>query len=335
MQKAARRAMRAPADLVRAVQQLLGNVVRLGSALSTGKVRMPALSAPKTRFNQAVRTADRSVIMTSFPMQGFRAVKNEVPGATLNDVLLTMVGGALRSFLIVNGELPEQSLIGAAPISVRGEDDYRHGNFLAFLTTPLGTDVADPLERLEKVSAAARNSKQFTELSGMKQLTDVMERLPPVLVRAYQRGRAHLGDHVDPLTATYNTSVTNMRGPSKPVYLAGAKVVQIFGLAPFQQWHGLIHAVHSYHDQFNLSVTTTPDVIPDMELYRRCLQQSFAELTATVLQSPAAVLMPMQRAVAAVPAPRVLAGRTAAPALPGTRRPVRLETHPEANRIAV
>ena len=84
-----------------------------------------------------------------FELDDLRAIKETVPGATINDVVLTIVGGGLRSYLLAKDELPADPLIAMAPISVRSEAERgAAGNMVSGMFTTLGTDIADPIERL-------------------------------------------------------------------------------------------------------------------------------------------------------------------------------------------
>ena len=84
-----------------------------------------------------------------------------MPGATVNDVILTVVGGGLRGYLEGKGELPDDSLTAMAPICVRGEGEKAAlGNLVSAMVVPLGTQIADPLERLKYVHGEAVNRRR-------------------------------------------------------------------------------------------------------------------------------------------------------------------------------
>ena len=96
-----------------------------------------------------------------------KEIKRSVTDATINDVVLTVVGGALRKYLEAKLELPDTSLIAMAPISVRSESEKGElGNRVAAMNVVLGTDIEDPLQRLEAVHDAAAQSKAMTNAVG-------------------------------------------------------------------------------------------------------------------------------------------------------------------------
>src|SRR3546814_20339484 len=93
---------------------------------------------------------------TTVALADVAEIRRKVPGATVNDVVLTTVGGALRKYLSKHKELPKESLVAVAPINLRGKDKdagkaSTPGNQVSAMSVPLRTDIADPLERLAAV----------------------------------------------------------------------------------------------------------------------------------------------------------------------------------------
>ena len=96
----------------------------------------------------------------------FKRIKASVPGSTVNDVALAYVGGALREYLDGHGELPDESLVAACPISLRDAGDKSsQGNMLFGRLQTLGTDIADPLERLASIAEATAGSRSESDQS--------------------------------------------------------------------------------------------------------------------------------------------------------------------------
>ena len=139
----ARRPMHAGRVMSRAVPQL----GRLQRQVQRRTITPPPTTIPRTRWSGPV-SAHRVFDGVKFPLDDLRAMKERVPGATINDVVLTVVGGALRTYLLSKGELPTDPLIAMAPISVRSEAERgAAGNMVSGMFTTLGTDVADPQRR--------------------------------------------------------------------------------------------------------------------------------------------------------------------------------------------
>ncbi len=232
---------------------------------------------PRTRFNGTV-TAHRVIEGRMFDLAEVRAVKSVVPGATVNDVILTVCGGALRKYLQAKNELPEQSMVAMAPISVRAQDQRgTMGNQVAAMNVAIGTHIADPLERLRAVHNEAKSSKEMTQAVGAKLMTDYSQFIPSTTAALAARLYTRLGmaNRTNPV---FNCVITNVPGPQVPLYFAGAPMVAQYGLGPLFDGMGLIFPVVSYCGKISVSVTSCREMMPDPEYFARCIEDSFAEL---------------------------------------------------------
>ena len=136
----------------------------------------------RTRFNQAI-TPNRVFGAAFFGLEEVRAIKSTFEGATVNDVLLTIVGGAMRDYLSSKGELPAKSLVAGAPVNVRDDSEVDSGgNVISMMSISLRSDIADPLERLKAVHEEAVASKAYHNAVGARLMTDVASKLPSQLV---------------------------------------------------------------------------------------------------------------------------------------------------------
>jgi WS/DGAT/MGAT family acyltransferase len=241
-------------------------------------------------------TAHRVFDAISLPLADLRAVKEHVPGATINDVVLTTVGGGLRDYLLAKGELPDDPLIAMAPISIRPDSERgAAGNMVSGMFTTLGTDIADPLDRLVAVREATHQSKEFANALGAQTLLGMADLMPGGLVGLGARTSARLS-LANRLRPVFNTTVTNMPGPRHPLYMAGAQLVAMYGAGMITEGMGLIHPVMSYCGEITISFTSCREMLPDPAVYADCLRASFDELaSATIHRGRRA------RRVAAVP----------------------------------
>ena len=234
--------------------------------------------APATRFNGTV-TAHRVLDARFYDFDDLKPMRHAVPGATVNDVALSVLGGALRQYLLDAGELPEASLRAMTPVSVRTEEEKgAMGNQVSAMLVSLATDVADPVERLAAVHASTTASKEVTEAIGARSLTDLSQLAPGALIGlgsrlAGQFARRDRGGVV-------NTVVTNVPGPREPLYFAGAEMLHMFGAGPVVDGMGLINIVGSYERQFVLSFTADRGMMPDPARYAACIDGSFDALAA-------------------------------------------------------
>jgi WS/DGAT/MGAT family acyltransferase len=232
---------------------------------------------PRTRFN-APCGPHRVFDGVSLDFDEVKLIRKAVPGATVNDVILSAVGGALRRYLEDKGELPEESLVAMAPISVRTkEQSGAMGNQVSFMLASLGTDVADPLKRTQHVFESTTNSKEVVNAVGARLLTDYSRFIPSAVsgLAARLYTRTGLANRHNPI---FNTVVTNVPGPQQPLYFCGAELVSYYGIGPIFDGMALIHAVLSYHGTITVSATCDRAAMPDPARYADDLRTSFDEL---------------------------------------------------------
>ena len=235
---------------------------------------------PKTRFQGRI-SRHRVVEARTFDFAEIRRIKNTVPGATVNDVMLTLVAGGLRSYLDSKGELPASSLVTGCPIDVRSaEERSAGGNMVGFMNVSLRTDIAPPLERLAAVHREALSAKAYAEALGPRfavELTDVM---PGNVLSLAIRTASATG--LAEASTMFNTVITNVPGAPFQLYLCGAALVSSFSLGPLLPNVGLFHIVYSTvkdkQGTVTLSFTACRDMLPDPAHYADCLQASFEEL---------------------------------------------------------
>jgi len=275
-----------PMRVMETIGRSLPGMAKLAATVGKGEVSLQNTRlAPKTRFNGKV-SAHRAWDATPFKLVEIRAVKEAVPGATVNDVILAIVGGGLRNYLESKGELPPESLTAMAPISVRGEGEKAAlGNLVSAMVVGLGTHIADPLERLRYVHAEAQNSKAMTGAVGARTLTDYSQLIPSGLAGLAARMYTRVGA-ANAHAPVFNCVVTNVPGSRLPLYFAGAKMVQMYGTGPVFDSMGLINTIYSYVDTIAISFTADRDMMPDPQAYAAALHDAFEELKAAALAAP-------------------------------------------------
>jgi diacylglycerol O-acyltransferase len=242
---------------------------------------------PRTRFNAAV-SPHRVFDAVRFPLSEIKAIKNAVPGATVNDVAITLCGGGLRNYLQAKNELPETGLVAMAPINVRDPSEKgTGGNVVSAMAVQLRSDIEDSAERLAAVHEHALEAKELANAIGAKSMTDYTQFIPSTLTAQAARlaSRWGLANQLKPM---FNCVVTNVPGPQVPLYNTGAKMLSNFGAGPLTDGMGLFHAIGSYCGEFSISVTSCRDLMPDPGFYRQCLQDSFDALNEATLDSRSA-----------------------------------------------
>ncbi len=273
-------ALRSPQKYLETALRSVPGVARLANEIGRGDLSIAgARTPPKTRFNAKVGP-HRVFDGVPFALADVRAIRNAVPGATVNDAILAIIGGGLRHYLAGQGELPEASLTAMAPISVRHEGEKEAlGNLVAAMVVSLGTHIADPVERLAHIHNDAVNSKGLVGAVGARTLTDYSQLIPSGLAGLGARLYTRLG--VANATApVFNVVATNVPGSRVPLYFCGAKMIKMYGLGPIFDSMGLINTIYSYVDEIAISFTCDRDMMPDPAGYAAALRRSFAELSA-------------------------------------------------------
>ncbi len=307
-----------PVRFAETVARTIPGVARLGREIAGGDVSIQgAKMAPKSIFNVKV-SPHRVFDGTSFELSEIRAVKETLPKATVNDVILTIIGGGLRHYLLGRDELPAESMSAMAPISVRDEKEKSAlGNLVSAMVINLGTHIADPAERLAYIHKEATNSKAMTNAVGARTLTDYSQLIPSGLAGLGARLYTRLGI-ANAHAPVFNCVATNVPGSRVPLYFAGAKMVKMMGLGPIFDGMGLINTIYSYEKDIAISFTTDRAIVPDPAAYADALRKSFEELKAATLNAPKAAPSPAAKAPAKTApvksAPAKAAATKAAPA---------------------
>ncbi|WP_419810038.1 WS/DGAT/MGAT family O-acyltransferase [Sphingomonas sp.] len=269
-----------PMRIMETIGRSLPGMGRLATSVGKGDVSIRnARPAPKTPFNGKV-SAHRVWDAVPFKLADIRAIKDQVEGATVNDVILAIVGGGLRQYLKAKDLLPKETLTAMAPISVRGEGEKAAlGNLVSAMVVGLGTTVEDPLERLRFVHDEAVNSKALTGAVGARTLTDYSQLMPSALAGLAARLYTRVGA-ANAHAPAFNCVVTNVPGSRVPLYFAGARMVAMYGTGPVFDGMGLINTIYSYGPTIAISFTSDRDAMPDPGAYADALRGSFNALKA-------------------------------------------------------
>ena len=261
--------------------------------------------APRSRFN-TVLSPNRVVEGRSIPLAEIKAIRTAVPGAKVNDVFLTVIGGAMRNYLLAHDDLPDKTLTAMAPISVRSSGEKGDmGNQVAAMIAPLGTHIDDPLERLAYVHSQTINSKAMTDAIGARTMTEMSTVSPAVFMALGAQLYTRLG-LADRLGPPFTTVVTNVPGPPVPIYSCGARLESMMGLLCLTDGMTLGHVVQSYCKEATIAFTADRKVMSDPEFYADCIEQSFNELrnaaSAAVVSSAEPAAASANSTAAAAPA---------------------------------
>ncbi len=263
-------------NALRHIAELPGKLA--GGVAATLAPGSGSLFAPSTRFNDAA-TPHRVFDARFHDLADFKRIKACVPGATINDVALAYVGGALCHYLDSHGELPDETLVAACPTSIRSSSESGSGgNRLFGRLQALGTTIADPLERLAAIVDETSVFRDTSDSSSSTRLMALVGTVPTTLM-----GLAVKAASAMPVSGPTiaNTTVSNVPGPTDPIFFAGARLLRVTGLGPLIGGMNLFHIVASYNGTISIGVTADRNALPDPAHYADCMQTAFQELLAS------------------------------------------------------
>lgn len=213
--------------------------------------------APDTIFNTRL-TASRRFVAQSYAMDRFRHAA-KAGDATINDVVLSICGGALRRYLDDRGELPAESLTALVPVSVRPADGPDDGNALSATLTTLATDAADPGLRLERVKASMNRNKARMRAMTRSQLATYGTLLFGPVLAGQVTGTA---GSIPPM---FNVIISNVPGPDKPLYWNGARLDGMYPVSLLFDGYALNITQTSYAGSFEFGITADRKGVPRMQ----------------------------------------------------------------------
>ncbi len=243
--------------------------------------------APPTRFDHEV-SAHRVFDGFGMPLSRIKRVRDKVKGATLNDIFLAVAGGAVRKYLQSKNELPEESLLALMPMSLRS-DASAGGNAVGAATVRVCSDIADPLERLKAAHEAAQAGKHQAEKLGADLFSKLMDTVPSFVGNLLLKKL---------LIQSVNLTVSNVRGPDVPLYLAGAKAMCFYPVSIPTNGAGLNLTGVSYNKVMWLSAVSCREMMPDPGFFTACMKEAWDELLAAADALPA-IAAPAAKPVAA------------------------------------
>jgi diacylglycerol O-acyltransferase / wax synthase len=219
---------------------------------------------------------ERGYVYVSLPLSKILRIKKH-HGVTVNEVLLAVLGGAMRRYLEQAGDLPRQSLRTSIPVSLRVEGDDSLDNQVTNVPVTLATNQKDPVKRLMAIHRESAKAKKQAK-SGAKGATEIVQAWPPFLVGA-------LINSVSPEQAAQmlraNLILSNVRGPSSPFYVSGARLEAMYPMSVITPGLACNVTCVSYCDQVAVGIVLDPDALPHPERITREMTRELNALQAS------------------------------------------------------
>ncbi len=249
-----------PLKLINVMSSTVSTVVDTVKRARSGLTMAAPFVAPKTAFNANV-TGHRNVALAQLDLEDVKTVKNHF-GVKVNDVVMALVAGVLRRFLLDRGELPDNSLVAMVPVSVHDTSNRPGRNQVSGMFSKLETNIEDPAERLKAIADANSVAKQHSSAIGGTLLQDWTQFAAPatfgIAMRVYAASRLTQAKPV------YNLVISNVPGPQTPLYFLGAEVKALYPLGPIFHGSGLNITVMSLRGTLDVGLISCPELLPDL-----------------------------------------------------------------------
>jgi len=233
---------------------------------------------PQTLFNQGI-TPEATWDSRGFDLAEIKAMRQAVKGATVNDVLLTIVAGGLRHYLEYREALPENPMKAGCPINIRTEAEAAAGgNMISAMIVNMHTDTADPMKRLRAITRSSAAAKKRASERGSRKILDVVDVVPA-------QAQALLGSLVGQVAGAinraveFNCSVSNLPGPQQDLYMLGGRLHTIGAAMPVMNGYGLFVGLTTCAGRLNISMSSCANIVPDAGKLGDCMERSYQELS--------------------------------------------------------
>ncbi|ORB24981.1 WS/DGAT/MGAT family O-acyltransferase [Mycolicibacterium parafortuitum] len=275
--------LRALAGVGSAVTGGVGSAVDLTSALVNTQIRRDgdnvkisgSVSAPHSILNARI-SRNRRFATQQYDFDRLKKLSSQ-HGSTINDVALAILGGGLRKFLLDFDKLPERSLVAFLPVNVRPKGDEGGGNAVGAILAPMGSDIEDPVERLDVITAATRAAK--AQLQSMSP-TAILAYSAALLAPAGGQIAGAVTGVQPPWPHTFNLCVSNVPGPREPLYFNGSRLEATYPVSIPIHGMALNITLQSYADTVNFGFVGCRDRLPHLQRLAVYTGEALSDLEA-------------------------------------------------------
>ena len=272
------------------VPTILKSLSDVVGKISDPKARdsLASMASPPTILNKSI-SSERSFAGVSISLSRAKALA-KASGGKLNDVVLALSSGVVRRYLISQGGLPNKSLTAAVPISLREEGNADANNQVFGMICSIASNVDDPRTRLETIIAQSTKSKEMSHplRALMPQVSNLSMLGAPIVTQILSLlySRSNLSDVLPPAA---NITVSNVPGPRRTLYAAGAELLHIFPVSISAHGLALNITVQSYRDQLDFGFIAGANIIPHVQLLCDMLPEEFDALEAAYAPPPSEI----------------------------------------------
>ena len=243
-----------------------------------GVIERPVHRAPQVSFGGKI-SPHRKFSFGQLSLKDVKVVKDHF-GVKVNDVVVTLVAGAVRDWLIAHDDLPEKPLLAQIPVSVRTEEQRgTFGNRVSVMIVPIPTNVDGAAERVQAASLSLLAAKDRHNAVPAQALQDVATFIPPAVHARATRVLLQLSAQKF-MPAVQNLVISNVPGPPIPIYLGGARLEALYPVSIIVHGTGLNVTIMSYLDHVDVGIVADREQMPDLDDLVTSMQSGLAELVA-------------------------------------------------------
>jgi diacylglycerol O-acyltransferase len=277
-----RGALSGPIELLRGGVATLSGLSRAALDLTLAAVDNRPLQAPYRAPSSALGGhlgGQRRFATQQYELKLLRRLARAAD-CTLNDIVLYLSGSALRRYLAEHARVPARSLTAGIPVNLREAGDQSMGTAVGMIVAELGTNVANPLERLEAIKRSTGEAKRhLSELPAAARASYALLINGPYIASLIAGLSAHA-------PIPFNLGISNVPGPTEPLYFNGSRLDALYPLSLLLQGNALNITCVSYAGTLNFGFTGARDTLPHLQHLAVCMGQALEEITQVVLGKP-------------------------------------------------
>ncbi len=215
-------------------------------------------------------------------LEDYRTVR-ALHGGTVNDVILAVVAGAFRAWMMTRGEGvgPTRSVRAVVPVSIRDDDEEPTslGSRVIASTVTLPVGENSPVMRLHQISYQTKVHKDTGRAVSARSLVGIAGFAPTTLHALAARVATATVRPIDDVV------ITNVPGPQFPLYAAGAPMLASYPVVPLMPGQGLSVGVTSYDGKVSFGLNADRTAMPDLAVFAQCVTDALDELLDTTTGS--------------------------------------------------
>jgi WS/DGAT/MGAT family acyltransferase len=280
-----------PLDLARGGAAAAGGLTRAAFDLALAAVDDRSLQAPYTAPGSVLGGSlggQRRFATQQYDLERVKALAHAA-GCKLNDIVLYLSGTALRRYLKEHAQVPSRPLTAGIPVNLRDAADQSMGTAIGIMIAELGTNVANPLERLRAISRSSAEAKQH-----LSRLPSAARTSYTLLVNApYIAGlMLGLGGRAP---VPFNVGISNVPGPTEPLYMHGSRLDSLFPLSLLMHGNALNITCVSYAGTLNFGFTGARDTMPHLQRLAIYMGDALEEIEQVVVGKAKRASAPRKR----------------------------------------